>query len=194
MEQFTRAAALDARTRAFIRNTAQRLARTGNLPGMDADDIEQDLFLDLWRRRGAFDPTKASFPTFVDRVVAHRVATLTYPTARLKAERRHAWIDAPIEEDDGAATLADTLADPTAPTDISHGLALDMRRFVEGLTPALRRCCEILLVPNLKEAAAIAGLHRSSVYENMHRLRRMAAHAGLQEYLGATPTFCGPRR
>jgi len=35
------------RTLKHIRNTARRLARCRSVPGMDAEDIEQDLFLDL---------------------------------------------------------------------------------------------------------------------------------------------------
>ena len=99
---------------------------------MDAEDIEQDLFLDLWRRRESFDPERASFATFADRIIAPRVATLTSPTARLRAERRQVCIDEPLEDDLGQ-TLADVLADPMAPGELDHGLALDLRRFVAGL-------------------------------------------------------------
>lgn len=183
MDQLTRDAALDARTRKHIRNTARRLARRGGVPGMDAEDIEQDLFLDLWRRRAGFDPERASFATFADRVIAHRVATLTSPTARLRAERRQVCIDEPIEGDAGQ-TLADVLADPMGLGELDHGLALDLRRFVAGLTPALQRCCEILLAPNLRAATAQAGVHHSSIYENARRLRRQAEAAGLKEYVG----------
>lgn len=188
MEQTTGIAELDARTLKHIRTTARRLHRTGSLPGMDADDIAHDLILDLWRRRGAFDPARASFRTFANRIIAHRVATLTSPTARLAAERSMRWLDAPLGDDDGA-TLADTLADSTAPADADalYGQTLDVRRFVAGLSPALKRCCAILLAPNVVEAAAAAGMHRSSVYENAHRLKTLAAAAGLKNYLS------GPR-
>ena len=193
MEQTAGTAGLDARTLKHIRRTARRLARTGALPGMDADDIEQDLLLDLWRRRAAFDPARASFPTFADRVVAHRVATLTSPTVRAKAERALASLDAPRDDAD-ATTLADAVADPAALTEVEHGLVLDMRRFLAGLTPALRRCCDILLAPNVCEATARAGLHRSSVYENARRLRKLAEAAGLRDYVAGTPTLCAARR
>ena len=182
MEQTTRDAALAPRTLKHIHRTARRLARSGRLRGMDAEDIAQDLFLDLWRRREGFDAERASFATFADRIIAHRVATLTSPTARLRAERRQVAIDEPMESD-AEQTLADVLADPMAPGELHHGLALDLRRFVAGLTPALQRCCDILLAPNLRAAAAQAGVHHSSVYENAHRLRRQAEAAGLKEYV-----------
>ena len=186
---------LDARTLMHIRSTARRIARTGSLPSMDVEDIEQDLILDLWQRRGAFDPCRATFRTFADRIVAHRVATLTRPTTRLRAERELASLDAPIGGDD-EGTLADALADPDTATDIDahDGLKLDVRRFVAGLTPAQRRCCDILLAPDVREATARAGLHHSSVYENARRLKKLAEAAGLKDYLADTQTLCAVRR
>lgn len=182
MDQFFHDAVLDARIRQHIRRTAWRLARTGLVPGMDSDDIEQDLFLDLWRRRIKYLPDKAGFATFADQIIAHRAATLTYPTARLLGERRQVGLDRSADGDE-SLTLAERLADPAAPDEVSLGLAMDLRRFVAGLTPALRTCCDILLAPNVRSATARAGVHHSSFYENAHRLRQKAEAAGLREYL-----------
>src|SRR5690242_6348783 len=117
MEQHGENAALDAPTLRHIRATARRLFRSGAVPGMDQEDIQQDLILDLWYRRRAFDPSRASFRTFADRIVAHRVAALTSSTARFQAERKMVWLDRPTGEDE-SSTLADSLCDSTAPTDI----------------------------------------------------------------------------
>lgn len=187
MEQTTRDAALAPRTLKHIRSTARRLARSGRTRGMDAEDIAQDLFLDLWRRCPAFDPSRASFPTFADRIIAHRAASLTASTPRMQLERRQIGIDDPIDGSDGG-TLADILSDPAAPGELDHGLALDFRRFIEGLSPALQRCCAILAEPKIRLAATQAGTHRSSLYENARRLRKRADEAGLGIYVA------GPRQ
>ena len=187
MEQTTRDAALAPRTLKHIRSMARRLARSGRIRGMDAEDIAQDLFLDLWRRCPAFDPSRASFPTFADRIIAHRAASLTASTPRMRLERRQIGIDDPIDGSDGG-TLADILSDPAAPGELDHGLALDFRRFIEGLSPALQRCCAILAEPNIRLAATQAGTHRSSLYENARRLRKRADEAGLGIYVA------GPRQ
>jgi DNA-directed RNA polymerase specialized sigma24 family protein len=187
MEQTIRDAVLAPRTLKHIRSTAKRLARSGRIRGMDAEDIAQDLFLDLWRRSPAFDPRRASFPTFADRIIAHRAASLTAQTQRAQIERREIRIDDPVEGADGR-TLADILPDPAAPDELDHGLSLDLRRFIESLSPALQRCCAILAEPNIRSAAAQAGSHRSSLYENARRLRRRAEQAGLRIYLA------GPRQ
>jgi DNA-directed RNA polymerase specialized sigma24 family protein len=188
MEQFTREAAVAPRTLKHIRNTAKRLARCRSVPGMDAADIEQDLVLDLWHRSHAFDPTKATFATFADRIIANRVATLTAPTLRSRAERHHVALD-DYADGEEQQTLADTLADPSALSDVDQALSLDMKRFVAGLSPALQRCCAILLSPNRREASTEAGVHRSSVYESAHRLRKLAEAAGLREYISAPRHF-----
>lgn len=187
MEQTTRDAALAPRTLKHIHRTARRLARSGRVRGMDAEDIAQDLFLDLWRRYPAFDPSRASFPTFADRIIAHRAASLTASTPRMQLERRQIGIDDPVDDCDGC-TLADTLSDPAAPGELDHGLALDLRRFIESLSPALQRCCAILAEPNIRLAATQAGTHRSSLYENARRLRKRAEEAGLGIYV------VGPRQ
>ncbi|WP_135468383.1 sigma factor [Crenalkalicoccus roseus] len=187
MEQTARDAVLASRILKHIHSTAKRLARSGRIRGMDAEDIAQDLFLDLWRRCPAFDPSRASFPTFADRIIAHRAASLTAQTQRAQIERREIRIDDPVEGADGS-TLADILPDPAAPDELDHGLSLDLRRFIESLSPALQRCCAILAEPNIRSAAAQAGSHRSSLYENARRLRRRAEQAGLRIYLA------GPRQ
>ena len=83
----------DARSRVSRNITirAERLARSGSVPGMDAEDIKQDLRLHLYRRDGKFDPSRGQYDTFADRVLANRIATLAAPTERLRAER--AWVD-----------------------------------------------------------------------------------------------------
>jgi DNA-directed RNA polymerase specialized sigma24 family protein len=182
MEQTTREAVLAPRTLKHIRNTAKRLARSGRIRGMDAEDIAQDLFLDLWRRCPAFDPSRASFPTFADRVIAHRAASLAASTPRMQLARHQIGIDDPVGGPDGC-TLADTLSDPDAPGELDHALALDLRRFIESLSPALQRCCAIMAAPNVRLAATQAGTHRSSLYENARRLRKRAEEAGLGIYI-----------
>ena len=62
----------DARSR-VSRNIiirAERLARSGSVPGMDAEDIKQDLRLHLYRRDDRFDPSRGQYDTFADRVLA----------------------------------------------------------------------------------------------------------------------------
>lgn len=182
MDQTIRDSALAPRILKHICRTAKRIAASRRTCGMDADDIAQELFLDLWRRCPAFDPARASFPTFADRIIAHRVASMMAPTLRMRMEWQQISIDDQVEDFDGC-TLADMLAAPGAPGELDHGLALDLRRFIDSLSPSLQRCCVILDAPNIRLAAAEAGIHRSSIYESARRLRNLAETAGLRGYL-----------
>ena len=175
---------LDATVLEHIRYTARRASHFHAVPGMDSDDLEQDLFLHLWSRRDAHNPLRASFRTFASRVVANRMATLTAPSTRRNAERAMISLDSPISNDN-PDTLADHLVDPDgAGLDHEyHGLVLDVRRFIASLTPALQRCCAILLAPNISNSAIAAGIHRSTVYENAERLRKLAVVGGLRDYV-----------
>lgn len=78
----------DARSRVSRNITirAERLARSGSVPGMDAEDIKQDLRLHLYRRDEKFAPSRGQYDTFADRVLANRIATLAAPTERLRAD------------------------------------------------------------------------------------------------------------
>jgi hypothetical protein len=58
-----------------IRIRAGWLARSGCIPNMEAEDIEQDLALDLLQRLPAYDSSRASVATFADRVIGNRVFT-----------------------------------------------------------------------------------------------------------------------
>lgn len=165
-----------------IRATARRLARQRAVPGMDIEDFEQDLVLDLWRRQDAFNPERASFRTFAARVVANRVASLTAGTARLRGERRTVSLHDPVDHLDGeggATVLLEILPDDDLLDEDVLAGRIDAQRFFIRLSPALQRCCIALVLSGGSDAASQAGVHRSTMHENLMRLRGLATNAGL---------------
>ena len=203
MELNNRYGGISPRVIRNIRYQAARLARSGALPGMGKDDIEQELMLDLLRRKDRFDPARASFDTFADRVIQHRVASLTAPTTRLRAERITVSIDVHLSagaNDDGGTIECDIpeadglYAAPCEPADVRIGLARDVGRFLDSLSPVLRRYADILTADNVCAAAREAGLHRSTIYERLGQIRQTAQAWGLHDYLGCIPTVREARR
>lgn len=195
----------DARSRVSRNITirAERLARAGSVPGMDAEDIKQELRLHLYRRDEKFDPARGQYDTFADRVLANRIATLAAPTERLRAER--AWIDfdSPAEGrgDDEMLPLAETLPDSAMPhaavtraTDEAFGLVRDVQRLLAGLTPTCRALALALIDMSPTEAAKALGIHRSTVYARLTMIRKAAEALGLAAYLGTAPTVSEARR
>ncbi len=188
METSNRDGGVDRRVMRNIRFNARRLACGRTIPGMEVEDYEQDLVIDLLYRRRAFDPRLASFATFADRVVGHRISVLASPTLRLKVERKAVSLDAPVLDEDGnEQTLLDLLPDEALPTDESAAIRIDVGRFVEGLPPPLLDCCEILLADSISEGARTAGIHRSTAYERAARLRECATAHGLAIYVTDSP-------
>jgi hypothetical protein len=194
MEISSRDGGIDRRVMNNIRFNARRLARGQTVPGMAVEDYEQDLVLDLLHRRKAFDPGLASFATFADRVVSHRISTLASPTLRLKEERRAVSLDAPAEDEDGSElTLLDLLSDEAPPIDESAAIRIDVGRLVAGLPPPLLDCCAVLLADSISEGARAVQIHRSTLYERTARLRERALAQGLAIYATGSPdTFACP--
>lgn len=195
----------DARSRVSRNITirAERLYRSGAVPGMDAEDIGQDLRLHLLRRRDRFDPERGQFDTFADRVLANRVATLAAPTARLRAERTMVDFDTPVagSTSDETRPLAEVLPESTAlhppvarEADEAFGLVRDVRRLLASLTPACRAVALALVELSPTEAAEALGIHRSTIYARLGTIRTAALDMGLAAYLGAAPTLPPARR
>ena len=168
-----------------IRIHSQRLARFQVMPSMAREDYEQELALDLWRRLAAYQPERASLPTYIDRVVRNRAARffLTAKSAAYRQERQALAVYTidesavpPQVESEGPTTPPESFAD-------AADLRRDLARFTASLPPALRRCCAILQSGATGEAIRQHGLHRSSHYDALRRLRKRAHDAGLHEYL-----------
>jgi hypothetical protein len=177
----------------FVRYHARQLARHRAVPGMELEDYEQDLITDLIARDPRFDRTRATYPTFADRVIRHRVSTLLQAGLRMRR----------VEDQRLGAAAAgrnpETQVDSSAGAVLTEdwcSLGLDLERFLGQLPARLRRCCEWLVAENRQAAAAALGLHRSSLYEAAHDLRRLAIEAGLNLYLrtGPSPTHPIPAR
>ena len=174
-----------------IRIHAQRLARGTLFPSMTAEDHQQELALDLWRRLPAYDPERAGLATFIDRIVRRRVCDLiaAAQTTGSRGERQTMSLDSTGDGGDesglaGRLSTDDRLWGPLERLEHDVALRHDLGRFAGMLPPALKRCCAILANGSIGEAVRKEGLHRSSHYEAVCRLRRKAREAGLRDYLG----------
>ena len=60
----------------LIRSKARQLIGRYGFTQSDYEDIEQDLWADLYHRASDYDPSLASPRTFVNRIIEHRTAAL----------------------------------------------------------------------------------------------------------------------
>ena len=182
---------------------AQKLAKTGNLPGLEAEDIRQELLLHLVKRHPSYDPTRAGYETFADRVLANRIATLAAPTSAIQGNRTWVDIEAPVQKKDGEGTvpLSETLGDaaalfnaPQRSSDEAICLIIDVRRLIASLTYPCQLVALAILEFDLNEIPRLLGLHRSTVHDRIRAIRKAAFDLGLEDYLGNRPTVSTSRR
>jgi RNA polymerase sigma-70 factor (ECF subfamily) len=181
---------------------AARLSHSGAAPGLDAEDIAQELREEVLRRAAQFDPERACFDTFVDRIVKNRIADLARQSQAARASRKTQSFDTPILGKNGeeGLTLADTLheASPTHGVDdfaATHGAGLksDVATFLASLCPTSRRIAIAVSQGSVAEAARALGLHRSTIYERLGAIRNTAIAMGLDGYFEAAPRQFAPR-
>lgn len=191
MEHSNRYEGVHPRAIQFVRYHARQLARRRAVPGMELEDYEQDLITDLLVRERHFDPARATYPTFADRIIHHRVSTLTQAGLRMRRAGDEGFGATDTEPSLEAQAVSDR-----SRTEDGCSLRVDLERFVGALPMRLHRCCRWLLSDNRLAAAAALGLHRSSLYEAAHDLKPHAIEAGLHLYLqtGPTPTPPDPAR
>ncbi len=160
----------DAVVAAVIRAKARKLAARRLLPPGDADDIAQDLALDLLRRAGKFDPAKGDPIGFVW-MVAERAA------ARLVRDRRAGKRD---DRDVARLGPTDDVIDPRAEAAVRHvDLAVDSAAVLDRLPEELRAVARaIQAADSVAEAAKMLGIPRTTLVTRLRALHRPFAAAG----------------
>jgi RNA polymerase sigma factor (sigma-70 family) len=174
---------IDARIVASVRHHARR-AR-GKLPGLDLEDLEQELMLHAHRRLSSYDPTRADLWTYVDRVLSNFLANLAKAA---RARSRGAGTSTISLDDPNLNHISEAIAsDDHGSTELSWceqvHLREDLHRVLHSLPQHLQDCCHRLAESSVTEAARRSGLARGSIYSRMATLKRAFAAAGLDVYL-----------
>jgi len=178
---------IDARIVASVRHHARRAS--GKVPGLELEDLEQELMLHAHRRLNSYDPARADLWTFVDRVLSNFLANLA-TAARAKSRGGGTFtisLDDPNLERDGEAIAAAAAADNGGSNELGWceyiHLRQDLHRVLHSLPQHLQDCCHRLTENSVAEAARRSGLARGSIYSRMATLKRAFAAAGLDVYL-----------
>jgi hypothetical protein len=173
-----------------LRCHASRLASVNAVPGMDKEDYEQELALHLLKRTKKYDKKRGSLPTFISRVLENRAKSFMTPTQAKTVERCMFSFEEPASSVEGnEVTLEDLVSTEQSLWPASHfspsqrmDFQIELNRLVPSLPPGSRRCLQWLTAGGL-QAALRSGVHRSSFYDALERLRAHAHHHGLEEYL-----------
>jgi DNA-directed RNA polymerase specialized sigma24 family protein len=174
---------IDARIVASVRHHAR--CASGRVPGLDLEDLEQELMLHAHRRLNSYDPTRADLWTYVDRVLSNFLANL----AKAAGARSRGGGTCTISLDDpnhngiSEAIAADDHGSRELSWCEQVHLRQDLQRVLHTLPQHLQECCHRLSETSVTEAARRSGLARGSIYSRMATLKRAFAAAGLDVYL-----------
>lgn len=188
---------LDGYARDVIRHKARQLIGKYGFTRDDYDDLQQEMMLDLLRRLGKYDPSRAGLSTFVARIVDRKVSTLIRHQRQEKRDYRRpvCSLDAQVEDQDGQArgldevlsqdAFDDEIARHDRPQAERLDLRLDLSLVLDELPDDLRQLALRLQTRTVAEIARELGVPRSTLYEKgIARLRKIFEDKGLREYLG----------
>jgi len=178
----------------LIKHKARQLVGRAGYTEDDRPDIEGDLTLDLLRRLRKFDPSRAAFHTFVDRVVNHGVARLIERReAPMRDYRRcTSSLNDRIEDNEGKSvergelvdqdTYLESIGQPTLPLADRVALRVDLDRVLPTLTPELRDLWERRAEgQTFSEISRETGIPRGTLSDRMKQLKKLVEDAGLRE-------------
>lgn len=150
------------------RLAAVRAATITALYGLPKDirrDLAQEVVLELWRKRTAYDTRRGCWRTFSERVVANRMTSLV---RSMQSARSGQFKEDPLETVLGLAVTND-----------GTELRTDVSRVLARASPFDRAVAWCLMEHSAVEASRKLGVCRATVYRAMVRLRVAFTEAGL---------------
>ncbi len=166
----------------------RRLARVFGLNDEHADDLRQDMVVELLKALPRFDPFRCSQRTFTCRILNRTFKSMA---RTLVARLRHRAMNPgflgefePVCNNPARGELSEEdLAD----------VCMDFEHIIPSMPDRLRRVAETLMVRGCPaDAARALGVHRANILRAMRDIRAIfeAAGYGDEEILPATATNC----
>lgn len=176
--------------RRLIRFKARQLCRRPSFSCSDQEDLEQELWTHLFVQAPAFDPTRASIDTFVDRVVCSGARMILRERRRGKrsegflAQSTDACSSASSPEGDPAPLEIDTESRGRhrGTYSVSELLRAEDRESVEHaireMPEAIREVCQRVMAGTERSAARDLGVSRRQVRNLLEVARSYLEQAG----------------
>lgn len=159
----------------------------------DFDDLLQECLIHWFSAKDDYDPSReATQKTFMGRIIRNKLIDLVREREADKRKIAHLTVslDEPIGNDEDAQTLMDKIdegAIADAPTDPfwEIQLKIDLSKVLKKLAPHQKKLCRLIGKKGLsvKEASEYLKTPRSTVYDELKRIRTIFMKEGLEKYL-----------
>jgi len=124
----------------------------------DAEDVVQEIFVDIWKNAGRFDPTQSSETTFIAMIARRRIIDrIRYSARRLSPD-----------------SIEDVLVEPATRDDQSLQTSIEaneVAKALEGLRPEQRQVLQLSIVYGLshQEISDATGMPLGTVKTHARR-------------------------
>ncbi len=183
----THPALTDSATSSLIERKVAALARSWDLSATDADDVRQEIYLDLLERLPKHDPAKAPIALFVSACVHRKI----YNLVRGMLAQRRSPVRNSVERMDEEMATTGALVDTSAADHAGdregflRDLRVDLAAATRDLTGEERDLLQDLMSESVSDIARRTGRTRKMVYRVFRTLRQKLADGGLGTYVAA---------
>ena len=165
-----------------VRYHARSLVQHPAIYGVEVEDLEQELMLDYLSRKQAYDPEKAKWSTFVDRILNHKCASLIEAA---RAQKRGSGIrefslDAWLEDQNGEDR---DLPDPATEDPTHRDLQIDLEQLMQQMPRHFVLLPVDLRTLSISEIFRKTSTPRSTLYRRLSELCGSLEERGFKEYL-----------
>lgn len=148
----------------LIRRKVQQIRLRYRLNSHDADDLLQELRLEVWRRSRHYDPARGTWPAFVTTVVQHQSATLCRRLMQLKTGRAQS---VPLTQDlletrPGKAGMGESQSDVER--------TCDLETIRQQLDFEQQMVLQMLQMLNVSDTARVLGTPRSTFVDRVRAM------------------------
>ncbi len=180
----------------------RRLSVTHALTPDDLDDLHQDVYLHVLQQMDNFDPTRAKWTTFIDRIVRSGIATCL---RNRRVDLRFAAKCSPLPDEDNehwSMTFVTDIEggtsglpfgmhadDPGAWTELLD-IRIDLANLLASLSAVQQQICALIMHGHtLTHIAHLLGMPRTSLYCQLDQIHQAFLAGGFEFSLKMTRHF-----
>jgi RNA polymerase sigma factor (sigma-70 family) len=170
-----------------VRYHAKRLKRYPCFAGLEVEDLEQELLMEVLPSLVIYDETRSQWKTFLSSIITKRAINLLIRAQRGKRAAFHFSLPLELyesaEEEVNEALLYSSLMPQRHDSYERLECQIDIDRILPHLSPEAAALCIQLKSATLSEIARTLGCPRSSLYSLIEEIERAFENAGLKSYL-----------